>query len=245
MVSDSMDLSVAERDRLEEGELEEGEWDGAEDEQAIDAQATVTAKISQEHGNGIPQEEYSGDEALEEYAEPEIKSASPPNRNSPVQTYWSKKDFQPDQWDDSTLIEAWDAAVREYQLYHSDKPATGALKKRKRQDGAATRNEAYKASAESTAAIHADDSQVKSTSEETADISAASRLMESPETQVSSSMHVNHEEQNSMPPRGKQQCQSCGVHSTIPPLAEDEDLANVMMSWYYAGYYSGVYAAKV
>ncbi|KAJ3186355.1 hypothetical protein HDU85_007795 [Gaertneriomyces sp. JEL0708] len=244
MVSDIMDLSVAERDRLEEGELEEGEWDGGEEEQAIGAQAAITAKISKGHDNGIPQEENSG-EALEDYAEPEIKSTSPPNRSSPVQTYWSKRDFQPDQWDDSTLIEAWDAAVREYQLYHSDKPATGALKKRKRQDGAATRNEARKANAEGTAAIHADDSQVQSTSEETAETTGASRLTESPEMQVSPNMHVNHEEQNSMPPRGKQQCQSCGVHSTIPPLAEDEDLANVMMSWYYAGYYSGVYAAKV
>lgn len=31
----------------------------------------------------------------------------------------------------------------------------------------------------------------------------------------------------------------------VPPIPDDEDLANVMMSWYYAGYYSGIYAAKV
>ncbi|KAJ3173864.1 hypothetical protein HDU87_007367 [Geranomyces variabilis] len=37
-----------------------------------------------------------------------------------------------EEWDDTALIEGWDAAVLEYQMFHSDQPATGGNIKRKK-----------------------------------------------------------------------------------------------------------------
>ncbi|KND04893.1 hypothetical protein, variant [Spizellomyces punctatus DAOM BR117] len=170
---------------------------------------------------------------------------------------FSHKDLHAEQWDDSALIEAWDAAVREYQMYHSDQPPIGGKKKRKRPpqqyqqanprsmtgpdvmevDDTQQQNDVAEIERESAGQNHETVDNDSTTTQDYVETQRTSRL----EDQTSYQNGVNSDGVD-YPPG---QCASCGVPTEMPTaLPEDEDLANVMMAWYYAGYYSGIYAAK-
>ncbi|KAJ3147324.1 hypothetical protein HDU89_005674 [Geranomyces variabilis] len=149
-----------------------------------------------------------------------------------------------EEWDDTALIEGWDAAVLEYQMFHSDQPATGGnIKRKKRQ--AKPQPQSQPPTAESATASVLD--------------SVAA------DEQKHAQHSANGSDSQTAPDRSSYgQCASCGVgtvHASTTPafpgsipgveapmgldLPQDEDLANVMMSWYYAGLYSGIYQAKM
>ncbi|KAI8912293.1 hypothetical protein DFJ77DRAFT_467668 [Powellomyces hirtus] len=160
-----------------------------------------------------------------------------------------------DEWDDSSLIEAWDAAVREFQTYHSDQPATGGSKKRKK------RQTKQPEARQRTTSME----EAKGNNHAYSPIPPQPPVTEHEPQYDDFAMHDAPEAfaQRAGGPSGlnHRKCVSCGeapveTHhvpqsaaepdlSMAPPLPEDEDLANVMMSWYYAGYYSGMYAAKM
>ncbi|TPX63241.1 hypothetical protein SpCBS45565_g06772 [Spizellomyces sp. 'palustris'] len=162
---------------------------------------------------------------------------------------FSHKDLHAEQWDDSALIEAWDAAVREYQ-----RPATNRREKK-----AEKHQQANTKSATGRDAMEVDDTQqstdVTEIVKEPADQNhenvenGSTTTQDYVETQRTSQLNDQNSYQNGVNSDGVDyppgQCASCGVPTEMPSaLPEDEDLANVMMAWYYAGYYGGIYTAK-
>ncbi|RKO87603.1 hypothetical protein BDK51DRAFT_27061, partial [Blyttiomyces helicus] len=141
-----------------------------------------------------------------------------------------------ERWDDTVLIEAWDAAVAEYQLYHSDKAPTP---RPPRPPPAPVRAASSSALGSKRKADEGVGSGLRD-KEVDGDASYVSRASTAPIPAA-------------MPPIVAQVRISAQNYfgdfvepnpATMTQFGEDEDLANVMMAWYYVGYYSGVYAAK-
>ncbi|KAJ3038813.1 hypothetical protein HDV00_000301 [Rhizophlyctis rosea] len=170
-----------------------------------------------------------------------------------------------EKWDDSALIEAWDSAVREYQKYHSGKAThTGNPAKRRRVKSQTSRNEEQTVPLPTPASIPAlidQETQQKDShtsgltpemiSHESATVNPTETTHQShtPQNDRYENMYTEHAPDASTPhaswsannPSLQPRCSSCNG-PRIP--TDDEDLSNMMMAWYYAGYYSGIYTSK-
>ncbi|OGE50462.1 hypothetical protein PENARI_c017G05052 [Penicillium arizonense] len=130
-------------------------------------------------------------------------------------------------WDDSALLQSWDEAVEEYQLYHSihakGENVEDALREAE-ESGLIVEGEIIEAEVE----VDAAENDAITANEDT-------------------SMNIDEPAQASQPVNGP----GPGVSTTTPPMphpamanVQDEALKNLMMSWYYAGYYTGVYEGQ-
>ncbi|KAL2863091.1 uncharacterized protein BJX67DRAFT_385066 [Aspergillus lucknowensis] len=136
-------------------------------------------------------------------------------------------------WDDSALVQSWDEAVEEYKLYHSIHAKGENVEDVLREAEAAAEAEAEAGAAGSWAQVEKDDDMVD------AEPTAATAETHVPQTA------------NGSPPQYDQSTKEESTAWAAPqappmphpvfPKGQDEGLKNLMMAWYYAGYYTALY----
>ncbi|RKP07771.1 hypothetical protein THASP1DRAFT_24123 [Thamnocephalis sphaerospora] len=136
-----------------------------------------------------------------------------------------------DVWDDSALIEAWDNAAREYQMHHSE-AALATARRKKKSKLAHDRSAASEAACETGKA-----SQEHAMETDAATDAAYGQAAAAP---AEGDWYGN---------QAYGAYDSAAASSTPygpfnPALPQDEDMANMMMAWYYAGYYTAIYQSK-
>ncbi|KAI4285153.1 MAG: hypothetical protein L6R35_004727 [Caloplaca aegaea] len=153
-------------------------------------------------------------------------------------------------WDDSALVDSWNAALQEYQLYHSiharGERVEDIVKEAKASDLSLTGEEqdAGHTSPNMTNCLpdlgNLEDGEVED-NDGRVDTSVATgatvELVHDREEVLEQQHHVPS------PTRQNRAYDTAAPHGIPATLmnGEDESLKNLMMSWYYAGYYTGLY----
>ncbi|KAI2787636.1 hypothetical protein POX_f08009 [Penicillium oxalicum] len=150
-------------------------------------------------------------------------------------------------WDDSALVQSWDDAVEEYKLYHSihakGENVDDVLK--------AAEAAAIKEKEEENAVMVPDDGQIGEDDVDAMD--AESGLIAGQTTLPATEQgHIRSSQQPSTsaptgpsaapgptPPAG-----ALPMPAGAFPNVQDEGLRNLMMAWYFAGYYTGLYEGQ-
>ncbi|BCS28950.1 uncharacterized protein APUU_70520S [Aspergillus puulaauensis] len=129
-------------------------------------------------------------------------------------------------WDDSALVQSWDEAVEEYKLYHSIHAKGENVEDvlREAQEAA----EAEAAPALSWALIEKD--------EDMADVNAAE-----PAAAETHAPQTTNGSAQAKPGPTPVDPQAPPMPLPVFPQGQNEGLKNLMMSWYYAGYYTALY----
>ncbi|OQD72478.1 hypothetical protein PENDEC_c021G04346 [Penicillium decumbens] len=140
-------------------------------------------------------------------------------------------------WDDSALLRSWDDAVEEYRLYHSIQAKGENVEDVLRQaEEAGLADEDDPLAAEEDAA---GDGFIAETEEETATGSAS----QNPKSVAQEPQQVTENGQAGAAAPGP----TSGTMSMPDALlsqVKDESLKRLMMSWYFAGYYTGLYEGQ-
>lgn len=154
-------------------------------------------------------------------------------------------------WDDSALLRSWDDALAEYKFYHSiharGERVEDAIKDAEAQEQKThlDENDLLSAAAGMQSSVisskELEDGELEEepgsahphlNGDSTVDFHGASRIeSEQKEPSANSSPAVNRGEKRGMP---------LAVINDV----KDEALKNLMMSWYYAGYYTGLYEGQ-
>ncbi|KND92495.1 Survival motor neuron-like protein 1 [Tolypocladium ophioglossoides CBS 100239] len=142
-------------------------------------------------------------------------------------------------WDDSALVDSWNEALNEYKKYHSVHARGGSVKEIEGDDPSiAAVDDAYrtKGSAPTEAKDDHVDGQPNASGQEEGE--EEGEVMSVDENLENASTTGTHDPP---PDSGADQ-----VPVTFPPQAimgsiQDENLKKLLMSWYYAGYYTGLY----
>ncbi|KAI4120973.1 MAG: hypothetical protein LQ338_006635 [Usnochroma carphineum] len=158
-------------------------------------------------------------------------------------------------WDDSALVDSWDAALEEYQHYHSiharGERVEDVLEKAERSGETAVSEEATVGPASSNFSSglpHSEDLEDGEVEDgQVDDEMVAAAGMENGSAHVEEELLV--EQQQSMPATtGSEATRNAPASHGIPDVlmngVQDEGLKNLMMSWYYAGYYTGLYEGR-
>ncbi|KAJ5570422.1 uncharacterized protein N7459_009852 [Penicillium hispanicum] len=143
-------------------------------------------------------------------------------------------------WDDSALVRSWDEAVEEYQLYHSiyakGESVEDALKEAE-VDGLA--EESYEPpEAES---LDTDVPMEGETEEETA---SSSNPQIPPTRTLDPQVSTSQESVPADAPGPKFPTGAMPMPEPILSNMQDEGLKRLMMAWYFAGYYTGLYEGQ-
>ncbi|KAI8715764.1 SMN domain-containing protein [Fusarium sp. LHS14.1] len=124
-------------------------------------------------------------------------------------------------WDDSALIDSWNAALEEYKKYHSIHAKGGSVRELESKSQAATKQE--------------------SSPDRLQDV----ELIEPEQPSTSAQEAVNEEASSS---RNEPQATPQGLPSfpvqAVLGSVKDENLKKLLMSWYYAGYYTGLFEGQ-
>ncbi|KAI9731724.1 MAG: hypothetical protein M1834_004513 [Cirrosporium novae-zelandiae] len=155
-------------------------------------------------------------------------------------------------WDDSALIESWDAAYEEYKLYHSiaarGENVEDVLKKAELEDLTGDGN----ANVEGTGAQAAIPEE--NGGSEDGEIENEENIVDAPQVTRPEGSLVAKDTISNIPNGVDANPSVAGnlngqptVTVPMPQLPvgmQDEGLKNLMMSWYYAGYYTGLYEGR-
>ncbi|KAF7186738.1 hypothetical protein HII31_11970 [Pseudocercospora fuligena] len=147
-------------------------------------------------------------------------------------------------WDDSDLVQNWNEAFEEYKKYHSLAAKGEKVQQSATPNAKAGPNGALKPSSTPVNFVPAPATPQGETATSAPNIgpgsasvaqpstsnlpSAPPGLASLPQTLLSSSKYMSHD------------ISACA--DTFP--AQNDDLKNIMMSWYYAGYYTGLYEGQ-
>ncbi|RJE25539.1 hypothetical protein PHISCL_02151 [Aspergillus sclerotialis] len=136
-------------------------------------------------------------------------------------------------WDDSALVRSWDEAVEEYKLYHSIHAKGENVEDVLRE---------AQASEPADQEINGDD--YMETEADAPGVDSTVDISQQAEAETESNIQPAQE------PEGDSQIPAMNPvgAGTIPQPAldkiQDEGLKNLMMSWYFAGYYTGLYEGQ-
>ncbi|KAJ5683253.1 hypothetical protein N7462_006418 [Penicillium macrosclerotiorum] len=146
-------------------------------------------------------------------------------------------------WDDSALVQSWDDAVEEYKLYHSihakGENIEDVLKESKAaelsgNDGIVEEDAAAVAEVD---IMEADTDDVESLHHETA-----------PNIPQSGNSHASYADSPALPTTSGSTLPTGTMPMPMPgagfPPVQDENLKRLMMAWYFAGYYTGLYEGQ-
>ncbi|KNG83470.1 hypothetical protein ANOM_007826 [Aspergillus nomiae NRRL 13137] len=146
-------------------------------------------------------------------------------------------------WDDSALVQSWDEAVEEYKLYHSIHAKGENVEDvlRYAQDA-----ENGKVVPEDGQGVVDKDDHMEADVEEPAidSIAASSEAQHIPQADVlqnAGSPEVPVQRTNDPAGPG---VMGSAMPQTLLSQVQDEGLKNLMMSWYFAGYYTGLYEGQ-
>ncbi|KAJ5081470.1 hypothetical protein NUU61_009734 [Penicillium alfredii] len=144
-------------------------------------------------------------------------------------------------WDDSALVQSWDEAVEEYQLYHSIH-AKGEnvedILREAQETGIAEEVDAMEEGGEGIAeddAMEAENSMIPN------------EAATDPVSQSEAVPPQSYAAQEPAPAAAPGPGVPTGAMPTLHPAlsqVQDEELKNLMMAWYFAGYYTGIYEGK-
>ncbi|GAQ07812.1 survival motor neuron-like protein 1 [Aspergillus lentulus] len=146
-------------------------------------------------------------------------------------------------WDDSALVQSWDEAVEEYKLYHSIHAKGENVEDVLREAEAAERAGLDQDGQQPDEAVDAmeDDDAAAATASATAEQSSSMQVPDAAEEHPTPTDH-----QPSGPKHPTQPAPVGGAAMPHAALAQvqDEGLKNLMMAWYFAGYYTGLYEGQ-
>ncbi|KAM5437716.1 hypothetical protein MferCBS31731_005475 [Microsporum ferrugineum] len=158
-------------------------------------------------------------------------------------------------WDDSALLESWEEAAEEYKLYHSIRAkgqrVEDVLREAEESNGneddmqietgpepEEARGEEMVANASSNVIVEDSDENIKHT-----DTCTTTQTEDGTAPEVAMATDQTYSE---APASGS----FAGMPQMVlngapnPPSIQDEGLKNLMMSWYFAGYYTGLYEGQ-
>ncbi|KAE8145281.1 hypothetical protein BDV25DRAFT_165022 [Aspergillus avenaceus] len=144
-------------------------------------------------------------------------------------------------WDDSALVQSWDEAVEEYKLYHSIHAKGENVEDVLREAEAAAHPDILEDIQADLAEDHAD---------QPLHSSAAVAVPPTQQTpQVDAAQATERSDiPSALPTAGSQTLGSSPTAAGLPQGAlsqvQDEGLKNLMMAWYFAGYYTGLYEGQ-
>ncbi|KAI9038488.1 uncharacterized protein KD926_010700 [Aspergillus affinis] len=144
-------------------------------------------------------------------------------------------------WDDSALVQSWDEAVDEYKLYHSIQAKGENIEDVLREA------EAAELTPDDALGQEDPDDQVADVPMETAGEEAAvaggsSEAAQPPLGESSKSSNGEQKTSSEAQPTGGNPMAAM-PHAALSQV-QDEGLKNLMMSWYFAGYYTGLYEGQ-
>ncbi|KAF3491968.1 uncharacterized protein GIQ15_01485 [Arthroderma uncinatum] len=157
-------------------------------------------------------------------------------------------------WDDSALIESWEEAAEEYKLYHSIQAKGQKVEDVLREAEASNGNEDVMQVEHITG--------IEAVAEDHAVNLSETVIVEESEgkEKYTGGQPVDHSQDNAIPDAVAEDSQpaaggpASGSFASMPqmvingapnpPNIQDEALKNLMMSWYFAGYYTGLYEGQ-
>ncbi|CAG8504713.1 1605_t:CDS:2, partial [Scutellospora calospora] len=162
-----------------------------------------------------------------------------------------------DVWDDSALITAWDDAVKEYQSFHSIKsektPKVGSSEKQTKKKVVATSSEKQTKKVEATSSKDQTQKEgIKDSSIEEPDHTQNTYYNYGSDAYSAYGWYNNYYPppppppqfyHHIPPPMDPNSYYRPSKPQTVvpPPMIDDEALSNLLMSWYYSGYYTGLF----
>ncbi|EUC46845.1 hypothetical protein COCMIDRAFT_45829, partial [Bipolaris oryzae ATCC 44560] len=159
-------------------------------------------------------------------------------------------------WDDSLLISSWDDALNEYKKYHSIHQSGKRLEDVLTEEELKELREGYGDLVEETEPTSgaAEANGVAPNDDANMSNAGISYVAQSEKTGLVQQEPGQSEQQNTHDTRSPS-AEAASVPGAAESLAEavpqsmlrtvkDETLKNIMMSWYYAGYYTGLHAGQ-
>ncbi|KAL8703077.1 MAG: hypothetical protein Q9201_003739 [Fulgogasparrea decipioides] len=158
-------------------------------------------------------------------------------------------------WDDSALLDSWDAALQEYQLYHSIHARGERVEDVLTQAEASERRDTNGVELGRELPTEAANGLLHSEDLEDGEVEDGQIEDELPVDAGATEDAVDPEEEIFTRQRHDQPASASANHAESAPAppampgvlfnsVQDEDLKNLMMSWYYAGYYTGLYEGR-
>ncbi|KAF7618418.1 hypothetical protein F9C07_5094 [Aspergillus flavus] len=142
-------------------------------------------------------------------------------------------------WDDSALVQSWDEAVEEYKLYHSIH-AKGENVEDVLRDAQGAENEQI---------IQEDDQEVDHMEADVDEpaidsVAASAEAQHIPQTDVSQKAGSPEVSVQGTNTTDGPNLLGAAMPQAMLSQVQDEGLKNLMMSWYFAGYYTGLYEGQ-
>lgn len=129
-------------------------------------------------------------------------------------------------WDDSLLIDSWNQALQEYKKYHSIHAKGGSIRDLEQAEaGSSKADEAL-------------------TTEESANELSVQTPQEHEEPPSKDDAADNTEEHSKQPGHNSNSIPSAFPSQAILGTVRDDNLKKLLMSWYYAGYYTGLFEGQ-
>ncbi|KAK3075288.1 hypothetical protein LTR53_001566 [Teratosphaeriaceae sp. CCFEE 6253] len=149
-------------------------------------------------------------------------------------------------WDDSALVTSWNEALEEYKVSQHDctSISNSSLTRLQKYHSLAAKGEKVKIVRD-----EAENEGVETSQDAVLDNAAAKQLPSVPGAAMN--VAVKAQDAAEVGPeisRAQQDVHSVGPAAGMPQILmnslQDEGLKNIMMSWYYAGYYTGLYEGQ-
>ncbi|BCR85088.1 uncharacterized protein ACHE_20546S [Aspergillus chevalieri] len=144
-------------------------------------------------------------------------------------------------WDDSALVRTWDEAVEEYKLYHSIHAKGENVEDILRQAEAGE-------SGQRIGPVEEEQPEEQEQQMETNDVEAPEIVPDEAGRDMPEETTESYQppEANPIAEAGTGTAPAAAPTMPQPVLSsvQDEGLKNLMMSWYYAGYYTGLYEGQ-
>lgn len=158
---------------------------------------------------------------------------------------------QSEVWDDSALLQSWDDALAEYKLYHSIHARGERVEdiireaEAEEQDARLTDDGLHQAKAGMQTNGISSEELEDGELEEEPEIAQAFLDGESIENfKGPFTIESKHKERQANAGTAVDQQEKPGMPKAVTNGVQDEALKNLMMSWYYAGYYTGLYEGQ-
>ncbi|KAF1940803.1 hypothetical protein EJ02DRAFT_503922 [Clathrospora elynae] len=155
-------------------------------------------------------------------------------------------------WDDSLLIDSWDGAVTEYRKYHSIHKSGKRLEdvltkeelKELEEDYGDLMDEAETASGAAETNGDADQEDIEISHPDTIGVADPDQIHAPKQEPRRSEQQQQGPSQGAEPPAPHVGALAASMPQAIFGTVQDENLKNIMMSWYYAGYFTGLHAGQ-
>ncbi|GLI78622.1 hypothetical protein PoHVEF18_006942 [Penicillium ochrochloron] len=144
-------------------------------------------------------------------------------------------------WDDSALVQSWDEAVEEYKLYHSIHAKGENIEDVLKEAEAAGLDEEQNFCVAGD--VIAEDDAMEAETEETVE-PAAAHFTQTTEPSAQEKPPVAEGSGATIGPGPTFPAGAMPMPGAVLPHVQDENLKNLMMSWYFAGYYTGLYEGR-